>query len=163
MIAEVRETSNITMKLNGKSVRCDGISVSRTLIGVLRNEFGCTGVKNGCEEGTCGSCTVLLDGIPIYSCLALAVNANNKEVTTIEGLSNGSTPHPLQKSFVDNYAVQCGYCTPAMILVSKALLDKNPNPTEAEIRNALSGVICRCGSYIKVVDAVRSFSALGKR
>jgi len=130
------------------------VSPRRTLAEMLREDLGLTGVKQGCGEGECGACTVLLDGLPVSSCLILAVEATGTQVTTIEGVADGPELHPLQKSFVDEGAVQCGFCTPGMVLNAKALLEENPDPTDHEIRKALSGNLCRCTGYQKIVDAV---------
>ena len=130
------------------------VSPQRTLSEVLRDELNLTGVKQGCGEGECGACTVLIDGLPVSSCLVLAVEAAGKEVTTVEGVADARQLHPLQQSFVEHGAIQCGFCTPGMILSAKALLDENPHPTEHEIRTAISGNICRCTGYQKIVDAV---------
>ena len=131
------------------------VSPRRTLAEMLREDLGLTGVKQGCGEGECGACTVLLNGLPVSSCLILAVEANGTEVTTIEGVADGPELHPLQKSFVEEGAVQCGFCTPGMILNAKVLLEENPDPSEHDIRKALSGNLCRCTGYQKIVDAVR--------
>ena len=126
----------------------------RSLLDILREEIGLTGVKSGCEEGDCGACTVLVDGKAVNSCLMLGVQGQGKEIVTIEGLEGEKGLHPLQQAFVDNFAVQCGFCTPGMILSAKALLDKNPHPTEEEVRVALGGNLCRCTGYFKIVKAV---------
>ena len=131
-----------------------------TLVELLRERLYLTGTKEGCGEGDCGTCIVLVNGIPVNSCLMLAVDARGCRVTTIEGLASDGKLHPLQKSFIENGAIQCGFCTPAMILSAKALLDQNPRPSEEEIKQALSGVLCRCGSYQKIVEAVRAVSEL---
>ncbi len=123
------------------------------LLDVLRRE-GYWGVKRGCETGECGACAVLLDGEPINSCLMFAAQADGRDLLTVEGLADGEHLHPVQEAFLDHGAVQCGYCTPAMLLVAKALLEKTPQPTEAEVREALSGVLCRCTGYKKPVEAV---------
>lgn len=124
------------------------------LVEVLRDELGLTGTKHSCGIGNCGACTVLVDGRPVLSCLTLALTVQGRNITTIEGLAQGTTLHPIQKAFVDHAAIQCGYCTPGMILSAKALLDKNLNPTEQEMKQALSGNLCRCTGYVKIVDAV---------
>jgi len=129
------------------------IQPGETLFEVLRH-LGYLGVKHGCEDGSCGVCAVLLDGQVIHSCISLAVQAEGHAITTIEGIGTYDHPHPLQTAFVAAGAVQCGYCTPAMILAAKALLDKNPHPGEAEVREALSSVLCRCTGYLKPVEAV---------
>jgi carbon-monoxide dehydrogenase small subunit len=128
-----------------------------TLVDVLRNELGLTGTKQGCGEGKCGSCTVLLDGVPVHSCLLLAVQADGAEITTIEGLSPDE-PHPLQVSFAEKGAIQCGFCTPGIILTAKALLDQNPHPENRDIKRAISGHLCRCTGYIKIIDAISSYA-----
>ena len=126
------------------------------LIEVLRDQVGLTGTKCGCGTGSCGACTVLVDGKPILSCLTLAVTVKERNILTIEGLAEGNTLHPIQKAFIDNGAIQCGFCTPGMILTTKALLEKTPDPTREEVLMALSGNLCRCGGYVKIVDAVLS-------
>jgi carbon-monoxide dehydrogenase small subunit len=126
----------------------------RTLLEVLREQLGLTGSKEGCSLGDCGSCTVLLDGMPFLSCLVLAVEARGRDILTIEGLAQNGRLHPLQEAFVKHGAVQCGFCTPGMILSAKALLDRNPRPTEAEVREAIAGNLCRCTGYAKVVEAI---------
>ncbi len=124
------------------------------LVDVLRDELNLTGTKTGCQSGYCGACTVILNGMPVKSCSILALQANGKEVITIEGLADGDKLHPIQQAFIDCFALQCGYCTPGMILAAKALLDWNPDPTEDEIREALRGNLCRCTGYVKIIDAV---------
>lgn len=124
-----------------------------TLAEVLRNELSFKSVKIGCDMGECGSCTVLMDGEPVSSCLVLAASAEGRNITTVEGLSKNGELHPIQKAFLENHAFQCGWCTPGMILVIKALLEENPNPSREEIKKAISGNICRCGSYQKIIDA----------
>ena len=128
----------------------------KTLLEVLREELDLTGAKEGCGLGSCGACTVLVDGEPILSCLTLAVEAQNKSIVTIEGLFKDGHPHPLQRSFVEWGAIQCGYCTPGMILSAKALLEEKRNPSRKEIQEALSGNLCRCTGYNKIVKAIES-------
>jgi carbon-monoxide dehydrogenase small subunit len=130
------------------------IEPHRTLLEVIRNDIGLTGTKEACSSGVCGVCTVLLEGKSIKSCLTLALQVNGKRITTIEGLANGNKLHPLQQAFIDYGAVQCGYCTPGMILSAKALLDENPHPTEEEVRAGLIGNLCRCTGYVKIVEAI---------
>ena len=132
------------------------VEPSWTLLDVLREQLELTGAKKGCDRGDCGACTVLLDGKPIVSCTTLAVQAHGRRVTTIEGLMSEGQPHPLQQAFVDVGAVQCGFCTPGMVLAAKALLDEKPNPTEDDVREAIAGNLCRCTGYAKIVDAVMS-------
>ena len=126
-----------------------------TLLRVIRDILGFTGTKSGCDEGDCGSCTVLLEGKAVPSCLILAVDVDGKAVTTIEGLSRGNELHPLQTAFIEVGAIQCGFCTPGMILIAKTLLDQNPYPSEGQIREAITGNICRCTGYEKIVQAIR--------
>lgn len=136
---------------------CDyaiAVDTSATLVTVLREKLGLTGVKIGCNDGDCGACTVLADGKPIASCSTLAVEAQGKEIITIEGLAQNGELHPVQQAFIDCAAVQCGFCTPGMILATVALLNENPDPTEEEIRDYLRGNICRCTGYVKIIDAV---------
>lgn len=146
--------SLIELNVNGQNYEL-AVDMHRTLLEVLREQLGFTGTKNGCDQGECGTCTVLLDGVPVHACLTLAVSAQGKEVTTIEGLARGDELHPLQQSFVDHGAIQCGFCTPGMILTGKALLEKNPSPTEGEIRRAISGNLCRCTGYVKIIEAIQ--------
>jgi carbon-monoxide dehydrogenase small subunit len=127
-----------------------------TLLELLRDTWNLTGTKLGCDEGDCGACTVLLDGEAVNSCLVLAVRANGHEVTTIEGLGTEENLHPLQAAFIQHGAIQCGFCGPGMLMTAKALLDSNPNPTDDEVRNALSGNLCRCTGYSRIVEAVLS-------
>ncbi len=142
----------ITLTINGED-RTFTIAVGETLMEVLRRN-GYAGVKHGCEDGSCGACTVLLDRQAVHSCVMLAAQADGRRITTIEGIGTRDHLHPLQAAFVEAGAVQCGYCTPAMILAAKALLDENPHPSEAEVREALSSVLCRCTGYVKPVEAV---------
>jgi len=126
----------------------------KTLQDVLRDELGLTGVKRGCSTGNCGACTVLIDGKAVKSCLVLACQATGKEILTIEGLARDGELHPLQQAFIDHFAVQCGFCTPGMILAAKALLDENPEATEEEIKHGLHGNLCRCTGYVKIIEAI---------
>jgi aerobic carbon-monoxide dehydrogenase small subunit len=137
------------------------VEPQETLLEVIREKLGLTGTKAGCHEGDCGSCTVILDGEPVNSCLVLAVQADGKDIVTIEGLETAQGPHPLQQAFVEKGAIQCGYCTPGMILSAKSLLDGNPRPTEENVRNAISGNLCRCTGYQKIVEAILSLSKRG--
>ena len=131
------------------------VKTNELLLDVIREDLGLTGTKYGCGTGECGACTVLIDGEPVLSCLTLAVTVNKKKVTTIEGIGTDENPHPLQQAFVETGAVQCGFCTPGMILSAKTLLDKNPNPTEDEIKRAIEGNLCRCTGYVKIIEAVK--------
>ncbi len=145
--------SLIQLTINGQPVEA-AVEPNLTLLQLLREDLGLTGTKHGCGLGDCGACTVILDGQPVNSCLVLAIQANGKEVLTIEGLAENGKLHPIQQAFVDNGAIQCGFCTPGMILSAKALLDANPKPTEQEIRMAISGNLCRCTGYQKIVEAI---------
>jgi len=135
---------------------------NRTLLEVLRDDLHFTGAKESCGDGACGSCTVLIDGQPVRSCLTLAVAVEGKAITTIEGLAQGDQLHPVQEAFVTHHAIQCGFCSPGMILTAVALLQENPQPTEEEIRRALSGNVCRCTGYAKIVEAVQSLAGEGR-
>jgi carbon-monoxide dehydrogenase small subunit len=143
----------INLKINDKEKTFE-INPGDLLLDVLRRE-GYYGVKAGCYSGNCGACVVLLNNKPVNSCLILAANVNGMEITTIEGIGTLDNPHPIQKSFVEKGAVQCGYCTPGMILSTKALLEENKNPSEDEIKIALNGNLCRCTGYVKIIDAVK--------
>jgi carbon-monoxide dehydrogenase small subunit len=140
-------------KINGEDVQVE-ISPNLRLVDLLRDVLGLTGTKEGCGEGECGACTVIMDGEIVNSCLLMALQAKGKEIITIEGVSKEGGIHPIQQAFVDHGAVQCGFCIPGMVLSAKALLDKNQNPSRSEIAVALSGNICRCTGYIKILDAV---------
>jgi carbon-monoxide dehydrogenase small subunit len=130
------------------------VEPNSTLLDVLRDKLGLTGTKKSCNEGECGACTVLMDGKPAASCLVLAVDAQNKKITTIEGLADGEKLHPLQESFVKHGGIQCGFCTPGMIMSAKALLDENPDPTPLEVRRGISGNLCRCTGYQQIIDSI---------
>ena len=143
----------IELKVNG-DIHEVVIEPRATLLQVLREELGLTGTKQGCDTGECGACIVLIDGKPAASCLVLAIESQEKEILTIEGLAQDGQLHPLQQAFIDYFAVQCGFCIPGMILTAKALLDKNPHPTEEEVKEAISGNLCRCTGYTKIVEAI---------
>ena len=144
----------ITLNINNEK-KCFEIKLTEKLIDTLRNH-GYKSIKFGCGEGTCGTCTILVDGKAQLSCMILTAQMENKEITTLEGLGDFDNLHPLQQSFIDEGAVQCGYCTPGMILSAKALLDKNPSPTEDEIKKALDGNKCRCTGYVSIIKAIRT-------
>jgi len=148
----------VSITVNGKVYEA-AVRPNQTLVDFLRDELDLIGTKKGCELGDCGSCTVLMDGRPVNSCLVLAVQANGREIQTIEGLEGPEGLHPIQKAFVDKGAIQCGFCTPGMILTAKSLLEKNPSPDRDEIRRAISGNLCRCTGYHKIVDAIEAASA----
>ncbi len=143
----------VELKVNGRRYALT-IETRRSLADVLRTELELTGTKIGCNQGECGACTVIIDGRAMYSCLLLAVNVQGKNIETIEGLSRGGRLHPLQSAFIEKDAYQCGWCTPGQIMASKALLDKNKNPTLAEVKTAVSGNICRCAAYNHIFEAV---------
>ena len=130
-----------------------------TLLDLLRDKLGLTGTKKGCEQGECGACTVMLDGLPVNSCCTLAVECEGRSVVTEEGIAKGGKLHPIQRQFIEKWALQCGYCTPGMIMSAKALLDVNPHPTELEIREAIEGNLCRCTGYAKIVEAIQAAAA----
>ncbi len=144
---------DMVLRVNGVSYNVS-VEIQRTLVEVLRDTIGLTGTKKSCNEGECGACTVLMDGKPVASCLVLAVAAQGKEITTIEGLAHGQKLDPVQEAFVKQTAIQCGFCTPGMVMAAKALLDENPEPTSRDVRRSLSGNLCRCTGYQQIVDAV---------
>lgn len=144
----------IRLRVNGQEHNL-AVSVGRTLLDVLREELGLVGVREGCGIGMCGACTVLVDGAAISSCLMLAVQAQHKAIVTVEGLAEAGQLHPVQQAYLDRAAFQCAYCTPGFILSTVALLDENPNPDDEAIRHYLAGNLCRCGSYLNILEAVR--------
>ena len=148
----------ISFNINGKSVVLK-VEPTETLLHVIRERLHLTGTKEGCGRGDCGACTVLMDRYAVNSCLILAPQIDGHSITTIERLSNDGQLDAIQQAFIDFGAIQCGFCTPGMVLSAKALLSKNPNPTDDEIRTAISGNLCRCTGYIKIVDAIRSFKS----
>ena len=147
------ESVTIDLHVNGE-IHSLEVETKRTLLEVLRQDLLLTGAKNGCNQGVCGACSILVDGNSIRSCLSLAVAMQDREIVTIEGLSNGARLDPVQQAFIDAGAIQCGFCMPAMVISAKALLDNNPRPSREEIRQALENNICRCSGYVKVIDAV---------
>lgn len=156
------KTLTIHTTVNGESYE-RAVPAHRTLADFLRRDLGLTGTKIGCETGDCGACSVLLDGALVASCLVLAVEADGKQVLTVEGLAKGAELHPLQEAFVQEGAIQCGYCTPGMLMASKALLDENTQPTAGQVRDALGGNLCRCTGYVRIVDAVMHASLVANR
>jgi aerobic-type carbon monoxide dehydrogenase small subunit (CoxS/CutS family) len=148
---------NIQLKVNGISYEVS-VENHRTLVEVLRDTLGLTGTKKSCNEGECGACTVLMDGKPAASCLVLAVAAQGREITTIEGLNQGDQLDPLQEAFVKYTAIQCGFCTPGVVMAARAFLNENPKPTAREGRKAISGNLCRCTGYQQIVDAIMAAS-----
>ncbi len=147
---------SLNLRVNGEAYELF-VAPWKTLAEVLREDLGLTGTKEGCNTGSCGACTVLIDGKAVKSCLILASQASGKDVVTIEGLAKNGL-HPVQQAFIDHFAVQCGFCTPGMILSAKALLDENPDPDEEEVRKAIVGNLCRCTGYNKIVEAVLAAS-----
>jgi carbon-monoxide dehydrogenase small subunit len=149
----------IMLRVNGINYNLS-IEPRRTLVEVLRENLGLTGTKKSCNEGECGACTVMMDGKPVASCLVLAMDAQGKEIVTIEGISEGEKLHPIQEAFLKYGAIQCGFCTPGMVMSAKAFLDENPKPTSAEVRKAISGNLCRCTGYQHIVDSIMAASRM---
>jgi aerobic-type carbon monoxide dehydrogenase small subunit (CoxS/CutS family) len=152
---ESQKTSQIRLTLNGEQLDVS-FAPYKTLLEVLREDLGHTGTKHGCELGECGACAVLLDGKPVLSCLVLALECTEREVLTVEGLAADGKLHPLQDAFADLGAAQCGYCTPAILVTAKSLLDRNPHPSRDQIRVALSGTLCRCTGYLQIFESVEA-------
>ncbi len=147
----------VELTVNGETYEV-AVEPRRTLLEVLRDNLGLTGAKKACDTGDCGACTVIMDGKPVVSCLVLAVEAQGKDILTIEGLANDGQLHPIQQAFVEYGAIQCGFCTPGMILSAKALLDENLKPTEDEVKSAIVGNLCRCTGYTKIIEAILAAS-----
>ena len=145
----------LNLTVNGKPYQLS-VLPWRTLLEVIREDLGLTGTKEGCGLGECGACTVLMDGRAVNSCLVLASEADGKQITTIEGLTQGDKLHPIQQAFVDHGGLQCGFCTPGMIMAAKALLDKNPTPTEEEVKRGIAGNLCRCTGYAKIIESIKA-------
>ncbi len=156
------ELIRVQFKVNGEQVDLS-VKPHETLLETLRNRLELTGTKEGCGLGSCGACTVLLDGMPVRSCLVLTAEVNGREITTIEGIKQGDKLHPLQEAFVNHGAVQCGFCTPGMLLTAKALLDRNPKPTRSDIIRAISSNICRCTGYKKIIEAIEAVAQKEER
>jgi len=152
----------IELTVNGYLYRIV-VKPTESLLDVIRGKLGLLGAKKGCNVGECGACTVIMEGMPVRSCLVLAVMANGKNLTTIEGLADGGKLHPLQEAFVREGAMQCGFCTPGFILSAKALLDENPNPSDEEIKKAIEGNLCRCTGYIGIIKAIRATAENNKQ
>ncbi len=150
----------ITVTVNGSTERLD-VHANLTLLQMLRERLALTGTKNGCEAGECGACTVLVDGEPVNSCMVLAVEVNGREVLTVEGLAPEGQLSPLQKAFVEHNAVQCGFCTPGMLMSAHALLERNLDPAEEEIKQALVGNLCRCTGYVRIIRAIKAAAEQG--
>ena len=148
----------ISFNLNGEDIQVLA-EPNRTLLDLLRDDLGLTGTKKGCEAGECGACTVMLDGRPVNSCITLAAEVEGCRVITVEGVAQDGQLSPLQKQFIDKWAFQCGYCTAGMIMSAKALLERNPHPTEIEIREAIEGNLCRCTGYVKIIEAIQAVVA----
>lgn len=151
--------AHISFRLNGEPVEV-AFAPHKTLLEVLREDLALIGTKHGCELGECGTCTVLLDKVPVLSCLVLGLDVQDREVRTIEGMALGASLHPLQRTFADLGAAQCGYCTPGFLLVAQVLLEQNPSPTREEIKEALAGNLCRCTGYLKIYEAVELAAAM---
>jgi aerobic carbon-monoxide dehydrogenase small subunit len=145
----------VTARVNGQTQEADDVWEGESLLYVLRERMGLPGSKNACEQGECGSCTVYLDGLPVCACLVAAGQAEGREVVTVEGLADPETLHPVQQAFIETGAVQCGFCTPGLLVQTHDLLARNPQPSDPEIREALAGNLCRCTGYEKILDAVR--------
>ena len=155
-------TSSVTLQVNSQSYPLE-VGHHRTLLEVLREQLGLTGTKDGCDSGECGSCTVLLAGKPVYACQMLAVRSGDSPIQTVEGLADDTALDPVQQAFLDNDGAQCGFCTPGFLLTARALLNANPDPTVAEIREALSGNLCRCNAYGRIIHAVREAARLNQQ
>lgn len=153
MVGKEQKKIRVKLNVNGKEYEVE-VKPHWTLLQVIRDQLGLTGTKYGCGTGECGSCTVIIDGKPMTSCLVLAASAEGRKIVTIEGISNGDRLHPLQEAFIEEGAIQCGYCTPGMILTAKAFLERNPNPTEEDVRRAIDGNLCRCTGYVKIIKAI---------
>jgi xanthine dehydrogenase YagT iron-sulfur-binding subunit len=151
----------VHLQVNGEPVTVH-VEPRRTLLSVLREELGLTGAKHVCGEGTCGACTVLVDGEAVYSCLTLAIDCEGRDVRTIEGLARGAELHPVQRAFVEHDGYQCGFCTPGQVMAAVALLAHTPHPTEDQVRLGMSGNLCRCGAYQGIVDAVLAVASEGR-
>ena len=149
----------ITATVNGTTDQADDVWPGESLLFVLRERMGLPGSKNACEQGECGSCTVYLDGVPVCACLVAAGQADGRQIVTVEGLAAGGALHPVQQAFIDAGAVQCGFCTPGLLVAAHDLLARDPSPSEADVREALAGNLCRCTGYEKILDAVRLAAA----
>jgi carbon-monoxide dehydrogenase small subunit len=152
----------VRFKLNGEDTETL-VQHNMTFLDFLRSELRLTGTKRGCEEGECGACTIMLDGVPVAACMMLAPEADGHEIVTVEGIMKDGDMHPVQKEFIDKWALQCGFCTPGMIISAVALLQVNPNPTEYEIRDAIAGNLCRCTGYAKIVEAIGAAAEVIKK
>lgn len=151
---------SVSLTVNGSRESVQ-VASNETLLALLRDRLGLTGTKNGCSAGECGACTVLVDGEPVNACLMLAVEADGAEIVTVEGLANDSQLDPLQQTLIDHGGVQCGFCTPGVLISARALLNRNPHPSEDDIKNALRGNLCRCTGYVRIIDAVKAAAKAG--
>ena len=145
----------VAMRINGERIEAE-VDAAQTLLHFIREEAGLTGTKSGCENGECGACTILMNGVPVRSCIILAAEADGADILTVEGLANDEGLHPLQQAFIDHSAVQCGFCIPGILMAAKAMLDKHPDPSEEDVLEALGGHLCRCGGYSAMSQAVRT-------
>jgi carbon-monoxide dehydrogenase small subunit len=150
----------VSLTVNGSREHVQ-VASNETLLALLRDRLGLTGTKNGCSAGECGACTVLMDSEPVNACLVLAVEADGAEIVTVEGLANDSQLDPLQQALIDHGGVQCGFCTPGVLISARALLNRNPHPSEADIKDALRGNLCRCTGYVRIIDAVKAAAEAG--
>lgn len=150
----------ISFKLNGTPQTCD-VKPNLTLLRFLRDQLGVMGVKSGCDTGECGACTILIDGEPVNACLVLAVEIDDTEIVTVEGLSSDEQLDPLQQAFIDHNGIQCGFCTPGILISAKALLERNPEPDRTQIKDALRGNLCRCTGYVRIIEAVEAAAQEG--
>lgn len=157
-----KEKGTVTLTVNNKSYKLE-VEARETLADTLREKMNLTGTKIFCNHGSCGACTVLLDGVPIYSCMTLTMDVNNREITTVEGLASSGKLHPVQEAFIEKDGYQCGFCTPGQIMTATALLKNNPNPTLEEVKHGMSGNLCRCGAYPKIFESVLAAAAKGRR
>ncbi|MBC2722066.1 (2Fe-2S)-binding protein [Desulfosporosinus sp.] len=148
---------SISLLINGETYQVN-VPHKKTLLDVLREDLALTGTKKGCDSGECGACTVLMDGKPVNSCIVLAVDAVGKQITTIEGIGGITELDPIQEALVAHGGIQCGYCTPGIVMTAKALLDSNPHPTESQVREGITGNLCRCTGYVKIVEAIMDVS-----
>jgi carbon-monoxide dehydrogenase small subunit len=159
VVPNEEDTVRVNVTVNGEQLQADDVWAGESLLYMLRERLGLPGSKNACEQGECGSCTVYLDGVPVCSCLVAAAQAEGRDVRTVEGLAHGAELDPVQQAFIDKGAVQCGFCTPGLLVAAHDLIERTHRPTDAQIREALAGNLCRCTGYEKIMDAVRLAAA----